>query len=245
VKKFAFLLSLFSLGCTNRDLLLKKVGSVTHYTIDTLEQYPERDIEIVNLIDEGAMGHFSVHPAVIKRVNGSVELIYELERGGNQWIRLSKDYVALVRSNAALNQGWFLIKNGTITDRLPGMESFLDSLKANRPKDISVKEMNGYVSVLKDGKKMEELNYGNMLSNKLKKVNFGSLRYGLYMLVGDSLIRISEETNDIRVQKDGLFFVPPPGYDVIEKYRKSTILEIIDSVTKLSPIPDKIFVKPT
>jgi len=244
MNKFAFLLFFLSLGCTNRDLLLEKVALRANYTIDTLEQYPERDMQIVNLIDEGAMGHFTVHPAVVKQVKGSTALIYELTRGGDGWTRLSKDYVAFVRPNTIFSQGWFLIKNGVVADQLPEMERLLDSLKTNQPGDISVKEVDGHISVLKDGKKIGGFNYGNMISDKLKKVDFDSLEYGLYKLVGDSLVRVSAETNDIRAQKDGLFFVPPPGSDVIEKFRKSTILEVVDSVTKLSPIPDRIFVKP-
>jgi hypothetical protein len=237
-----FLLAAVAAGCNNDTLLLKKTELPEHYEIDTLEQYPKQGIQIINLVNVGAMGHFSVHLAVVKNLVGSSKIIYELEEGRDEWGRLSKDYIAFVKPST--NHGWFLIENGIIKNQLPGMGKIVDTLKGHLSKDETIRESDGYIFVYENGKIISELNYGNLLNDKLRKINFDSLNYGLYKFNGDSLVTISTETNDIKLQTNGLFYVPTPGFDVIRKYRKKDVLKLVDSAAELSPIPYEISVKP-
>ena len=110
---------------------------------------------------------------------------------------------------------------------------------------MSIVVLNGYYIIGNKSMARTKVNYGNIISGKLRDVSFDSLPYGLYKLKGDSIEKISDETNDIHLQKNGLFFVPPPGFDVIRKYLKSAVLNKIDSISKLSHYPARIYVEPS
>jgi len=242
MRKYILLGVWVCIGCNNSGMVLKRADLSGYDSIHILEQYPDKGIQIVDLINFGHLGNFSMQPAIIKKNNGSARIVYLMDNRKDNWMCLSKEFVAFTKPNTE-NWGWFQIKGGVIIDQLPRIQELLDSLKSKR-NDVSGIESNGYISVVKDGKSIEPINYGSIISLKLKDVAFDSLRFGLYQMIGDTITEISREPNDIHAQKDGLFFVPPPGFDVISKFSKSIILEKIDSVSRLSNAPTRIYFKP-
>lgn len=114
----------------------------------------------------------------------------------------------------------------------------MDSLKKQYKNDF-LKEVNGYISVYRNGLVIKELNYGNY-ATKFKNLDFDGLSY---KLSSDTLKIISDNGNNLIHQKEGVFFIPSPGYDIIRKYSKKRVLKIIDSVYRLSEKPDKIKIR--
>lgn len=134
-----------------------------------------------------------------------------------------------------------VIKNGRISNQLPGAQKVIDSLKKAGPKGF-IQNVNGQLSTYRNDTIIKNENYGNFLSG-LKNLHFDSLNYGLYQFKNQRLEMVSKNGNDIKLKKEGLFFVPPPGYDVTRKYSKAKVLHMVDSVSCLQRSPDQIVYK--
>ena len=152
-------------------------------------------------------------------------------------MRFGRDYIGLTHNCGDFNWGWFAVKDGKNID-LPNMQNLIDSLKALNA-GVFFRQTNGYISGYRDGRNVISLSYGNLLSG-YQKVDFTTLEYGLYQLNKSQLIPISTEPNNLHSQKDGLFFVTPPGYDLITKISKKEFYRIIDSVANLKNPPNEI-----
>lgn len=229
-------------ACNNDKtyLTLTKSKIEKEYEIDTLESYPKRGIYLVGVTINHALGKFDYYLAVIKKTNAE-RIIYKIQEHTNG-TRISKDYVALVESYGETNWGWFNINAGKIQHELPRINIIIDSLKSTNSKDLFISETNGYISFRLKGKLIKSFNYGDF-ATKYKSQNFDSLEYKLYQLKGDSLIVASNEGNDLFKQKDGVYFIPNPGYGVISKFNKQEILNAVDSISKLSLTPGILMIK--
>ena len=64
-------------------------------------------------------------------------------------------------------------------------------------------------------------------------------------LIKDSAVLISSDADDLFKQKEGIFFVPFPGYHLISKYNKKEVLNSIESAFIANFTPDKIRIKKT
>jgi len=230
-------------SCTNRnqDLILSIDEIAKTNEVDTIEAYPERGLYIVNIINNRAFGHFSMNYALIK-VNKSNMIVYKMKEGRGEEGRVSKDFIAFVKSSNSLNWGWFSIQDGKIQTELPKIRQILDSLKLISPKNAFIKEANGYISFLVDGKLVKSLNYGECVTTH-RNLNFDTLTYKLYKLDNDSLSPISDNGDDLFSQERGVFFIPSPGYGVIRRFHKLDVIAKFDSASKLQPPPSTIKVK--
>ncbi|WP_461791790.1 hypothetical protein [Pedobacter sp.] len=215
---------------------LNKIDIDKSQELDTLEKYPERGLYIVQIIHKGHLGNFSIHYCIIKNNKGKITA-YEIGNKGS--IRISKDFVALVSSYGKADWGWFYVENGKLSNKLPGISKILDRLESQRIKKDFVKETNGYITFYLKGNIVKAFNYGSFVTKHVE-FDFDSLDYGLYKLNRDTLKIISRNGDDILKQKNGIFFIPPPGYGILFKYSKKQILNAVDSISNLQIQPKTI-----
>jgi hypothetical protein len=238
---FLFLLSVV-FGCTDpTNICLKRISLTNNFDIDTIEKYPSHRILILNKIESFHLGNFT-NNLIIQKNSAGEKTEYEIETEKGEWVRFSKDYIAFVKSYSTINRGWIKIKNGRMTFGLPGLDHVLDSLKNKNTKSYFLKETNGLISFMLNGHVVKSYNYGNFIT-KYKTLDFDSLDYKLYKLNGDSLDVVSNDANDINLQREGVFFIPPPGYNIIHLFSKKEVLNKIDSISRLSVKPDRISIK--
>jgi hypothetical protein len=209
---------------------------------DTIEAFPERGLYILSLEDPGFLGNFSWNLGIVKvdKNNPMNSIKYETEIK-NKSFRISKDYIAFADIHTS-EWGWFDIKNGEILDTLPLITKFIDSIKSISPKNIFIREKNGYVEALLNGKIFQRYNYGDFIA-KDNPVNYDSLDLGLYRIQDNKLTRISKDPNYLLKQNDGLFLVPYPGYNLLTKFSKEEILNAIEKTFDSKVFSDKIIAK--
>ncbi len=213
----------------NKTFLILKKSSFSKVTeIDTIESYPERGIYILGLVRPGFLGKFSYNLAITKCDNKNPDHLtqYEIEKN-RRMFRVSNEFISFVSDNSSW--GWFYISKGKFQDSLPGMNFFRDSLRSVYGKDIFVRKSNGFIDLFKNGKIIKSLNYGNLIS-KNKNLNFDNIKYDLYKLIEDSVTLFSGNIDDIFKQKEGIYFIPSPGYGLIKKFNKKEILDAVDSI---------------
>ena len=243
VLKIGVFYSIISCNANSDSLYFKKSdidkNQLTNKTIeiDTIEAIPQRGLYFVDIITNGALGHFSMQYAVIKNISPTEDLLYKIEKRKDEVERLSKDYVAKIIWAEYKGWGWFYLQKGKIVDSLPRTMSIIDSLKSiPSNKDFYIGESNGSFSFYIDNKRVKSINYGNLISKNMN-LDFDSLDYGLYKLYNGILKIISNNGNDLLKQQDGIYFVPKPGFVIASKFDKKEIYNAIDSVAKISYPP--------
>jgi len=204
--------------------------------IDTVEAFPERGIFLLNLIHNYTFGRFSTNYAVIKDRGAKGKILYVLDNPRRQEGRVSSRYISYVKPNGKVNWGWFRIENGNLVDNIPGMDKILDSIRSASPKESSIKEINGYISIYMDGKSIRKINYGQLIVGN-ERPEFDSLEYGLYQLNDKTLQVKSNNPDDLFRQSSGTYFIPPPGYGVVDRYDKIALLNTVDSASKMASPP--------
>lgn len=204
--------------------------------------YPARDLYIVQVVRHRGFGDFSSNYGVLTHSRGRT-MLYEMIGTGKYGKRISKEFIAEVEPYGKTNWGWFYVKNGKLSDTLPGLSEILLRLESEKGKGEFIKETNGYINFYLNGKTVKEANYGDYVI-KDSVLNFSGMKYGLYKLYKGSLKSVGENGNDIFKKKDGVFFIPQPGYGIINKYRKSQILDAVDSAVHLGGELKKIWIKP-
>jgi hypothetical protein len=224
-------------GCYNEGMLVLTKSKIDkNYQIDTIEAYPERGLYLVGVTINKALGKFDYGYSIIKRKYNSDDLVYTLIDNSN-WPRVSKDYISLTKIYTESKWGWFCLRDGKIMNNLPHMDKIIDSLKLIKPTDVFIQEASGDIRFYKNGKIVKTFDYG-YFETKYKDQKFDSLDYKLYKLDGDSLNVVSNDGNDLFRQRDGVYFIPPPGYGVLNKFSKQNIFDAVDSVSRLTSPPD-------
>lgn len=223
-------------------LVLNKSDFKGKIIYDTIEALPERGLYILSLEDPGFLGNFSWNLGIVKidKKNPLNSIKYETEIK-NKSFRISKDYIAFADIHSS-EWGWFEIKNGKISDTLPLITNFIDSIKSISPKSTFIREKNGYIEALLNGKIIQRYNYGDFIS-KGNSVHYDNLDLGLYSIKNNKLINISKDPNSLLKQNDGLFLVPYPGYNLLTKFSKEEILKAIEKAFDVKTFSDKIIAK--
>jgi len=244
IVKFVLISSLVT-SCTNgnQDLVLSTTEITKANEVDTIEAFPERRMYFVNIITNRAFGHFSMNYGIIKMKDRNDRIVYKVKGKKDEEGRVSKDFIAFVKISSGVNWGWFNRQNGALTTDLPNIKEILDSLKSTVPDNVYIKETNGNISFLVDGKRVKSLSYGECVS-KLLNLSINNLPYNLYKFQGGALTPIADNGDDLFVQKDGIFFIPSPGYGVIRKFSKLEVINIVDSMSKLEFPPSTIRIRP-
>lgn len=225
--------NILELRNTRLNLMDLKNGDIE---IDTIESHPKRGIYFVNIITYRAFGRFSTNYAIIKKNHQASDIIYLINTKKKIKLRASKDFISTV--NFADNiWGWFYKKDGVLIDTLPNINNILDSIKSiEGNKQYYIAESKGNIFFNLNGKPFKYINYGNVIT-KYKTKNFDSLDYKLYKLTGDSITVNSNDGNDLAKRENGIFFIPKPGYGVVNMFNKAQIFAALDSVVKLPDIP--------
>jgi hypothetical protein len=234
----------FLCGCNNKfisnKLVLTKISLPENAIVDTIESYANKGCYLINIKINRAFDDFTNYKAFLKTgsLKNNKPIIYKIESDKNG-IRVSKKFIAIVEGYGTSNWGWFNLYDSKINDSLPNLNHLLDSLKASRSNETFFQERNGYITEFINGKIIRLNNYGNLIT-KNYKLDFDSLDYGLYKLNNNNLILMSKNGNDIFKQKEGVFFIPSPGYGVIEKFDKYRIFDKLDSLYQLDLMPNYI-----
>ncbi|WP_175636004.1 hypothetical protein [Pedobacter ghigonis] len=136
-----FLLFFLICGCHNIDnsLLLSKADIGKEEELDTLESYPARDLYIVQVVRHRGFGDFSSNYGVLTHSRGRT-MLYEMIGTGKYGKRISKEFIAEVEPYGKTNWGWFYVKNGKLSDTLPGMSEILLRWNLKRAKGSSLKK---------------------------------------------------------------------------------------------------------
>lgn len=227
-------------GCNQKKLLLKK-EKLKQSTVDTIELHEKTNILLLGeRTNRGPFGDFDYYCFVVKKRPGQSDLSYKVNI---YFPTVSRDFISETELfQSAKASGWFCIKNHEILTSLPGEGRIIDSLKQSNT-GYFISEINGHFPFYIKGKEIKSVNYGNLMT-KYKNLNFDSLEYKLYQLSSDSLIVVSNNGNQLVNQKDGIYFVPKPGYKLIARYDKQEIIRIVDSVSKLPYPPEELEIKP-
>jgi|GEM_PF-2346156 len=238
-------ISVFAAFCnrsTRETLTLTRSTFAGVDEMDTIEAYPEKGLYILQLVRYGAMDDFSLYLAFEKHNGKSSAENVRYEVNNKLDYQVSKDFVSFLDIKMGeRNFGWFQMVNGKVVAALPGMNQIKDSIKRAN-KEVSIQENNGYITFYRNGTLLKKLNYGNLIT-KNQKMIFDSLDYNLYKVEGDSLILASKSGNDLFKQKDGVYFIPSPGYGVKSMFSKNEIFHLLDSVYELSSPPSKLQAK--
>ena len=228
-------------GCKRKQLILREKKILSNARIDTIESYANGNIYLLGVTENHAFGKFDYYYAMsTTSLFTDDSIVYEIEKT-NYSGRIGKDFIALVAKGEIANWGWFNLENGKIKG-LPHANRISDSLRLIN-NEYFLRETNGYFSFYQNGKVVKEMNYGDFVT-KYENINFNELDYGLYKLIGDSLVAVSKDGNDLLKQKTGVFFVPLPGYDVKQLFEKSKIIHVVDSISKLQRNPRIIELEP-
>jgi hypothetical protein len=240
-KHFLYALCFILTSCRhdNSCFTLKLFSLKAEYEIDSIENDEQSGSYLIGIAENRPFGNFEYHLAIAKTTSKRGNVVYSIENFRNSY-RVSYNYLALVKPYGVTNWGWFLIDSGKIGKELPGMMSILDSLESNEK--LYMNERNGYIVFYEKEKVVKRLNYGNFVT-KYKYLNFDSLPYQIYKLDGDSLIIASKDGNSLFSQKNGVYFVPSPGYGVVCKVEKMKVYRAFDSVFNSKSLPNtfKVF----
>lgn len=213
------------ISCIDKNRFsFSKIKLTNRMVLDTLENLNDSTIQLLLVKDYGRLGEFKTSICFVFKNDSSN--FYELDQEGLD-IRISKSYIALVKPDNKYNFGWFLIKDKEFKKNLPDIDLILKKIQYEYP-DFFIREDNGLFSVFKDNKQINSFNYGNYLSG-IKNYDFNNLDYALYKYDNRKLIKISDNGNDLLVQKNGLYFVPNPGYGIIKIISKDSIVSDLKS----------------
>lgn len=244
--RFFLCLCIVLQACSNRAhvLRLNRKQLEPLAEIDTIESYANRGLYLINIIHNYTFGRFSTKYAILKDRGNLASIVYEVAEPKEEEGRISPNYVAFVKAGNKVNWDWFSVGNGKLVDTLPGMAAILDSIKKTIGNDEVLREINGYVSVYRSGKPIRQLDYGQLVTRRMDG-RYDSLEPHLYQLLQDSLRLISVVADDIFKQKSGIYFIPAPGYGLVDKYDKRALLKMIDSVSALPEPPSTLTIEAT
>lgn len=228
----------FMMGCAKRDqLILEKVNLKDQIKGDTIGRYLNDKLILLKTKEFGYLGEFRYQFIFIKKENSNSELAYKIV--GNDDIRVYDNNIYVVDEKGR-GFGWFYIENGQIAEKLPKIDSILLQIEKNSINRF-VREDNGIISIFENGEVIDRLNYGNFLLDN-SKFCFEDLKFGLYELINDRLIKISNDGRELLKQDNGLYYVPYPEYNMKKVYKFREILLAINSKNG-EKMPDGIFIK--
>ena len=225
-------------SCKKKERLVFEMSDFkTIDRIDTLETFPEKGIYILGLYRHQALGHFTYDLGLLKHLKEGKQVFYEANINPNI-LRISTEYLAFVDyAHGFHNIGWYYVKNKQIQDSLPGLRKIKDSIEQTVPKGTFVALTKSYITVYS---KPEKWLYYEEFVLENKDSSLKNLDYGLYILENQTLKKVSNNGEDIYKKSDGIFYIPAPGLGITHKWKKSKVLQSLDSVSS-KQIPLRTF----
>lgn len=234
------LFSVLLISCKNHQTITLTKNSIDNNTqisaIDTIETNLEKGVSLIRVKINYPLAEFDSYCYIVAKVKNSDDLSYKIEINHPD---ISVNYISETKIPPESQWGWFFINKGKFIESLPNIDKILDSLKKTNPKPYFVSEKNGHIPFYINGKVIKSLNYGDFVT-KYKGLSFDSLDYKLYKLEADTLRVISSDGNDLLNQKDGIYFIPKPGFGVIGKFNKQEIFDAVYSASKQSTPPSEL-----
>ncbi|OQP66421.1 hypothetical protein A3860_13090 [Niastella vici] len=86
-------------------------------------------IYLAHVTNPKALAKLEFYLVIIKRIPGRKSLVYKID-DKKKGIRLSNEYIALVKEQGKANWGWFFIDNGKVVSELPNINKVLDSIRS-------------------------------------------------------------------------------------------------------------------
>lgn len=233
----------FLTNCSNKpNIKLEKV--------DFLENNPDvfirwkntqMNILILYVSEPKALGYSHDYLAFVKKTINSDYLIYKISNL-NDGIRIAREKIYSVNGFDPFFWGWFN-KDSKVKDSfIPLSENLSDSINKSYFNKVTISEINGYFHVYENGKQINIINYGNLVTDD-KLTDFDILDHKLYKLEGKKLKKVSDNPNDFESAKDGLYFIPPPGYGILASFEISDIIKHISSVNNCEDAPDSFIIE--
>ena len=222
----------------NRRLVFEMSDFKNIDRVDTLEAFPSQGIYILGLYRHTGLGDFTYDLGVLKNLKDDKQVFYKSKINPNI-LRISKEYLAFVDYHHGFhNIGWYYVKNKLIKDSLPGFSRIRDSISKTVPKAF-VALTKSYITVYSNSNEKKTFDYEEFVLDN-KGVSLHNLDYGLYILEKRTLKKVSENGEDIYKKRDGVFYIPAPGLGITHKWKKSKLLQTLDSITS-QQIPLKTF----
>lgn len=222
MKKYIYLLVIILLlGCHNNRLKLERIIYSENIELDTIQTY--NDYIFVNIIKYHFLGDFSMDKGILFR-NNDIVLLYKFNINKKKYIiNSSSKYITISsNSNPKINYGWFEIKDGHLLENV----TRIDKIKNTTCLGINTisKSYNGYIYCYKFGRLVNLFNYGNLFIDS--SIDFNNYNIGLYKVNNNKLIKLSNDPSIFKdVNIDGIYYIPPPGFNFINKYKIIDILE--------------------
>lgn len=235
---FGLVFLLVTFSCKNKEHLVFEISDwKTIDRVDTLEIFPKQGIYILGLYRHQALGHFTYDLGLLKELNDGKQVFYEAKINPNI-LRISTEYLAFVDYEHGFhNVDWYYVRNKQIQDSLPGLRKIKDSIEKTVPKGTFVALTKSYITVYS---KPEKWLYYEEFVLENKGSSLKELDYGLYILEKQILKKVSDNGEDIYNKSDGIYYIPAPGLGISHKWKKSKVLQVLDSVAS-QQIPVRTF----
>lgn len=204
---------------------------------DTIWKHIPSKLFLVKVKDYGHLDEFRNQFVFIKKNPDKQSFAYKITDKDYD-VRVSSDYLYFVNQNDH-SFGWFYIKDGHLLPKLPEIDSILKIVEAKN-KFFFIREDEGIISIFDNGIVLRKIHYGSYFINK--EIQFNDLEYGLYRLQNKGLTKLSNNGSMLLKQKDGLYYVPYPGYNVNRAYSLNKISNKLDSLALLKKQPKRIFI---
>ncbi|RQO73962.1 hypothetical protein DBR43_00715 [Pedobacter sp. KBW06] len=204
--------------------------------LDTLAYFAKHGVYLLEVRDYGFLGDFKSEYVFTGRKDS---LGYKID-SDNLQIELSEKYLGLVKEGD-YSSGWFNIKQHKIISSLPKVDSIVASL-GKIPADQVLHEKNGIFTIYDKGRLVRKFTLGEFLIKK-DSVNYDDLEFGIYQVKNEGLVKVNNDGTKLSEQKDGLYFIPSPGFNVVNFKQLNDILPEISATLKKYPLPEEINIR--
>ena len=224
------------LSCKNEKTFRLEKYALRSENLDTVAYFAKHDIYLLGVKDYGFLGDFKSGYVFTGRKDS---LGYKID-SDNLQVELSKKYLGLINEGDH-SSGWFNVKEHKVLSSIPKVDSIVVSLE-KIPANQLVQENNGIFTIYAQGKLVRKFTLGEFLI-KNDSVNYDDLEFGIYRVKNERLVKVNNDGTKLSEQIDGLYFVPSPGFNVINFRQLNDILPEISAALKKHPLPEEIRIK--
>lgn len=223
-------------ACKSEGTLRLEKYTLRSDDIDTIAHFVKENLYLLEVRNYRFLGDF-VNEYVFTRERDSVGYKINCE---NLQIELSKKYLGFVKEGDN-SYGWFNVNQHKVNSSIPKVDSIVANLEKISTNQM-VKENHGIFEIYGNGKLLKKLNLGEFLIGN-QSVDYDDLEYGVYQVKNAGLVKIDNNGSKLLEQVDGLYFVPPPGFNAVIVKKLSGILPEINAALKTHPLQKEIKIR--
>ena len=225
----------------NRFLRLERIEENNTVEFDTIEKCFNDSFYIINVIEKGYLGNFSINCGVIIKTNNK-HIVYKI-LDINEF-RVSTNYISKIdeRYFGQSNWGWFYLDENRKLLPLPYENQLLDSLKSKfKDPNFFVNCNNtGEFYIYKNGKIDSVINYGNLIF-KNQKIDYYKLE-NVILFEENGELKLIYGKSELNQLKKGLYFIAKPGLSTLISFSKKKLFMFINSKSFIKNFPDEIII---